>query len=889
MADRSGVPASSEGGEIAEREERPGRHATVSVNGVVHALAGEGSLSLLAFLRERLGLTGAKPGCGEGVCGACTVLVDGEPARSCVLPVELAAGRSVATVEGLASGGVLHPLQQAFIETGALQCGYCAAGMLMSAAALLARTPEPSQAERVAALEGVLCRCCAYPALTRALDRAVELGRERDPEPHRTGEGGAPARARPTLPWSSLPLERRDYFAVLPAGLVVVSERPQPPDGWATCDEAWLHLGADGSVTAFCGKVDVGQGISAALAALVAEELRLAPEAVSLVLGDTDLCPHDLGTFGSRSLPDAAPLLAAAAAAARGLLLELAAARLKAPLAQLEAAQGAVSFGRLHATYAELLTGLERVERAPATSLTPPALWRVAGRPLRKPDALGLVTGALHFPSDQSRPDMLSAALLRPPSAAAQPILAHEAPADGGAAARLLVSDGIVAALAADEPAARAALAGAQVRWQAAGPAQPALAESGLAAHLRSHPAEPTGFWEAFDHASGDVEAALAAAPVRLEATYETAFIAHAPLETRAALAEWQGERLTVWTGSQRPFAVREQLALEFGLDEDQVRVVAPRAGGGFGGKHSGEAAVQAARLARLAGRPVKLRWSRGEEFRYGYSRPAAVIDVRCGARPDGSLLAWDFLDINAGAAGIESPYRSETLRLRFQPAQAPLAQGSYRALAATANTFARESHIDELACRVGRDPVELRLGLLDDARLAAVLSATAERAGWGSQASGDGFGVGIAAGVEKDARVATCAGVRVEASGAISVLGIVTALDCGAIVDPANLRNQVEGATVMGLGGALFEALHFADGVIANAALASYRVPRFSDVPPIEVLLLDRRDIPPAGAGETPIVAVAPAVANAIRAATGLRRCSLPLDQAPPGVQTAR
>jgi isoquinoline 1-oxidoreductase len=283
--------------------------------------------------------------------------------------------------------------------------------------------------------------------------------------------------------------------------------------------------------------------------------------------------------------------------------------------------------------------------------------------------------------------------------------------------------------------------------------------------------------------------------------------------------------------------------------------------------------AIEAARIAREEGRPVKVHWSRAEEFEAAYVRPAAVIDVSSGAAPDGTVTAWDFLNIGSGAAGIGCPYAIANQRLVFQPADSPLRAGSYRGIGATANHFARESHVDELADRLGADPVELRLRHLEDERLAAVLRAAAERAGWN-----EGRNLGIACGVEKGAYVATCAEVRMEGDGVSRVTRLVTTFDCGAVVDPDNLVNQIEGATIMGLGGALFERIRFGQGRLLTRSLSEYRVPRFGDVPAIDVALLDRPDVPSAGAGETPIVCVAPAVANAIFAATGTRGRSLPL-----------
>ncbi len=765
------------------------------------------------------------------------------------------------TIEGLAADDLLHPIQRAFLDEGAFQCGYCTPGMVLAAAALLDRNPDPSPGEIATALEGNLCRCCGYPAIVRAVHRVSRLG------PAEPISGVPPFElARPARPWSSLPAEERDFFAVLPDGLVALAARPEPAGGWATCTEAWLHLAADGSVTGFSGKVDVGQGNSGAFAALIAEELRLPLESVLVVLGDTDLCPFDQGTFGSRSMPDAAPLLARAAAAARCVLVELASERLDLTAELLAVADGAVcSPDGTKLSYAELLQGQRRVVNAAGDERTSATGWRLAGTSFRRHNCTGLVTGAVRFPSDLTLPGALAGAVLKPPTVGAR-IHSIEVQANAG----VLCEDDFVGAIAPDDAAARRALENVDAQWDR----EPQPSESELTAYLRAHPVEEAGWGEpvAFEH--GDVERALAEGPIHLEQTYRTAYIAHAPLESAAALASWDGGRLTVWVGTQRPFAVREQLAAELGLDEDDVRIVAPTAGGAFGGKHTARIAVEAARLARSSGRPIKVRWSHADQFRCGYARPAAVIDVRSAANEDGTLLAWDFLNVNSGSAGIVSPYRCSSVRIRYQPADSPLAQGSYRALAATANHFARETHLDELAGRVGVDAVEFRLRHLEDERLAAALAAAAERAGW----SGPARDVGIAAGVEKEARVATCAQVRIE-DGEIRVTRIVTALDCGAIVDPANLVGQVEGATIMGLGGALVEALHFDHGEISNASLAGYRVPRFSDVPEIEVILLDRRDIAPEGAGETPIITVAPAIANAVHAATGERLRSLPLE----------
>jgi isoquinoline 1-oxidoreductase len=349
------------------------------------------------------------------------------------------------------------------------------------------------------------------------------------------------------------------------------------------------------------------------------------------------------------------------------------------------------------------------------------------------------------------------------------------------------------------------------------------------------------------------------------------------PLEPRCAVAQWEDDKLTVWTGTQVPFGVRSELAEAFAIPESKVRVVVPPTGSGYGGKHTGECAVEAARIAKAAGKPVKLQWTREEEFTWAYFRPAGVIDVRSGANKDGTITDWQFHNYNSGNAALRSPYNIPNQIAQFHAADSPLRQGSYRGLAATANHFARESHMDELAHAAGVEPAAFRLKNASDVRLRAVIDAATERFGWGRAKKRDGEGFGMMAGLDKGGYVSACVAITV-VNNVVRIDRIVQSFECGAIVNPEQLRHQVSGGTMMGIGGALFEAIDFENGRILNARLSKYRVPRFSDLPEIELVLLDRKDIPSAGAGETPIVAVAAAVGNAIFDATGKRLRSLPL-----------
>ena len=293
--------------------------------------------------------------------------------------------------------------------------------------------------------------------------------------------------------------------------------------------------------------------------------------------------------------------------------------------------------------------------------------------------------------------------------------------------------------------------------------------------------------------------------------------------------------------------------------------------GSGYGGKHTGEQAIEAARLAKAAGKPVKLVYTRAEEFMWAYFRPAGVIDIAAAVGADGRLVAWEFDNWNSGTAGLQTPYAVPNQRVAFHDSPSPLRQGSYRGLAATANHYAREMHMDAVARGLGVDAVEFRLKHITDARLRAVLTAAAQKSGW-PKASTSGAALGIACGLEKGGYVATAAEVALEPATngeakTFRIVRLTVVFECGAIVNPDGLNNQVEGAVVQGLGGALFETVKFANGKILNGSMAQYRVPRFKDVPPIDVVLLDRPDLPSAGAGETPIVCVAPAIGSALRA----------------------
>jgi isoquinoline 1-oxidoreductase len=680
-------------------------------------------------------------------------------------------------------------------------------------------------------------------------------------------------------------LARRDFFKVLGAGLLVClasthavpqesgaggRNRPEMP---ATLD-SWLHVGEDGRVTVFTGKVEVGQNARTSLTQQVAEELRVPLESIRMLMGDTDLTPYDMGTFGSRTTPQMGTQLRKAAASARAVLIQMAAERWKVQASSLDADNGQVhdANSRSCISYSELTRGKKLTKVIlHEPPVTPATKWKVAGTSIPKRDGRDFVTGVHKYSSDQIRPGMLHGKVVRPSAFHAKLTSCDTSEAEKIAGVTVVRDGDFVGVTAPDANTAERAAAAIHAQWDA--PQQ--ISEKELFQHLKTSAQTDT---EGRDHnVSGSVEQARAEASKTLEQTYTVAYIAHVPLEPRAARAEWNDGKVTVWTGTQRPFAVRDELLSAFHLPEGGARVIVPDTGSAYGGKHSGEAAVEAARLAKAAGKPVRLVWTREEEFTWAYFRPAGVIEVKSGAKVDGTLVFWEFDNYNSGPAGIGTPYEVANQRIEFHPADSPLRQGSYRSLAAAANHFARESHMDELAHELGLDPLEFRLKNLKNERLRAVFHAAADRFQWGKEKSSRPRGFGIAGGIEKNGYVATCAEVAID-HGEVKVVRVVEAFDCGAVVNPEELKNQISGAVVQGLGGALFEAIHFENGQILNPHLKDYRVPRFSDLPQIDVVLVDRKDQPSMGAGETPLIGIAPAVANAIFNATEKRLRSMPL-----------
>ena len=677
----------------------------------------------------------------------------------------------------------------------------------------------------------------------------------------------------------SFKMNRRTFFEILGSGIAVTftiskalgeSITDSVPDDQVA---AWIHVGETGQVTVYTGKAEVGQNIRTSLAQIVAEELSVPMEKIDMVMGDTALTPYDRGTFGSRSIPYMGPELRQAAASAREIMIDMAATEWKTDRKNLVLDHGIIKNRSTNKSIGigQLTKGQKLLKPVNTkVAIAPVDQWKIAGTSVKKVRGESFLTGQHKYVSDMKLPDMLYGKILRAPAYGATLNSVDVAAAKQMSGVTVVNDGNFIGVAAKDLSTATKAIKAIKVDWNLS----PQPSRSEIFDYIKSKSEAGRD-----EDSAGSADNGFSSAAVKVEKSFEIDYIAHAPLEPRAGLAQWTNNKLTVWTGTQRPFGVQEDLAEAFGIPKENIRVIQPDTGSGYGGKHTGEAGIEAARLAQAAGKPVKIVWTREEEFTWAYFRPAGVIEVKAGANKDGTLTSWEFHNYNSGGSGIETPYAVANKKIQFHPMDSPLRQGSYRGLAATANVFARESIMDDLATQLKLDPLQFRLRNLSEERMKAVLQSAAEKFGWSRTVKSPGRGFGIACGTEKGSFVATCAEIEVDPSThAYKVLRVTTAFECGAIINPDHLKNQIEGAVIQGLGGALFERIDFKDGKILNPSFSKYRVPRFGDTPQMEVVMLNRKDLPSVGAGETPILGIAPAIRNAIMNATGKKLYSLPL-----------
>jgi isoquinoline 1-oxidoreductase len=688
----------------------------------------------------------------------------------------------------------------------------------------------------------------------------------------------------------SATFDRRAFLKLVGGGIVVlVRLRPESAlaqgRSYPTDINAYLRIDEDGRVTVFSGKIEMGQGIHTSLAQMAAEELGVGLDAIEMVLGDTDRCPWDAGTFGSQTTRRFGPALRTAAAEARQVLLRLASARLGVPRDRLVAEKGVVSVKGEPArrvTYGALAKGqsITRTVDDEAVLRTVPE-FTVMGRSPQRLDAVDKVTGAGKYTADIRPPGLLHARILRPPAHGATLARVDTSEAAKVDGVTVVDQDGIVAVLHADPVVAETALARLRPEWKAA---PPGADTDGIFDDLLGRAGAPEE-----KGVRGDVEAARAAASRRFESTFHKGYVAHAPIEPHVSTATFEGGKLTVWASTQTPFPTRDGLAQALALDPKNVRVVTPYVGGGFGGKSSGRQSEEAARLAKITGRPVQVAFTRAEEFFYDAFDPACIVKVVSAMDDGGKITLWDYDVYFAGDRAAQLFYDVPHARTRVfrgsRDAAVPahrFGTGPWRAPGANMNVWARESHVDVMAAAAGLDPVEFRLRNMGDERMRRVVQEAAKAFGWKPAPAPSGRGWGVACGVDSGTYATLAVEVKVDrASGSIRVERVVCAQDMGVVVNPDGATMQVEGCVTMGLGYALREEVQIKDGRVLDENFDTYEVPRFSWLPRIQTVLVKNDALTPQGGGEPAIVPMGAAIANAVFDATGARLYRLPMTPA--------
>jgi nicotinate dehydrogenase subunit B len=689
-------------------------------------------------------------------------------------------------------------------------------------------------------------------------------------------------------------VSRREFLKILGGGILIsissesifsIQERGRQSGRGEPLDfNTYLHIAQDGQVSCFTGKIEMGQGIHTSFAQMLAEELEVPLGSVKMVMGDTDLCPWDMGTFGSRSTKYFGPVLRQAAAEAREVLLQLASERLNLPLNRLKAKNGFVlekNNPENKVSYATLTEG-KKIEKSleGKPPLKPLSDYEICGEPFERLDGWEKVTGRAEFAGDIRLPNMLYARILRPPAHRAQLKSVDVSAAQAVKDARVVQDGDLIAVLHPTPDGAERALEKIKAQYDVP---DEQLDNQTIFEHLVK--AAPEG--NLVDQ-KGDLEKGRSLALVNFEATYLNKYVAHAPLEPHTALAKVEGDQATLWVSTQRPFGDKDTVAQTLGIPAENVRVITPFVGGGFGGKTRNQQAVEAARLSKLAGQPVQVAWTRKEEFFYDTFQPAAVIKIKSGLDKQGRIIFWDYMIFHAGERTshvfYDIPHHRVFMRGGWGRGASdahPFRVGAWRGPGSNTNTYARESHIDMMAAKVGIDPLEFRLRHLEgNPRMKRVLEAAAEKFNRKFEKAPSGRGFGISCVDYLNTYVATMAEVEVnKGTGEIRVTRVVCAQDMGEVINPEGARIQIDSCVTMGLGYTLSEEIHFKGGQVLDTNFDTYEIPRFSWVPKIEAVLVRNSDLAPQGCGEPAITNMGSVIANAVFDALGVRMFELPMN----------
>ncbi len=692
----------------------------------------------------------------------------------------------------------------------------------------------------------------------------------------------------------SFPFDRREFLKLLGGGITILFTvgdaealfqearrrgfRPRLPDDF----NAFLRIKEDGRVSCFTGKIEMGQGVITSLAQMLADELDVRVNLVDMVMGDTDLCPWDMGTFGSMTTRFFGPPLREAAAEAKAVLKELASEHLQIPVARLKTQDGVIfdeTQKNKRVTYAQLTKGkkiAKKLDKKPAVENV--SEFTIVNKPHNRIDAAEKVTGKAQFSGDIRIPGMLYAKILRPPAHGAKLKSVDTSAAEKIKGVQVVRDRDLIAVIHQKPDEAENALQKINAEFDMP---EAKVDDKTIFDHLLKVAPEA----EAVSR-GGNLKTGEELSDEVLEETYLNSYVAHAPIEPHTAAANIEGDKITVWASTQTPFRLKDDVAEVLSIPSEKVRIIPPFVGGGFGGKTSNRQGVEAARLAKLTGRPVQVAWNRAEEFFYDTFRPAAVVKIKSGIQNSGQIALWDYTVYFAGERGAQHFYNIPHHRTastgggwRGTPGSHPFGTGAWRAPSNNTNTFARESQIDIMASQASMDPLEFRLKNLTDKRMRRVLVAAAEKFGWKPSKAPSGRGFGISCGIDAGTYVAHIGEVEVDKKkGTVQVKRVVCAQDMGLSINPEGAKIQMEGCIMMGLGYALTEEVHFKGGQILDLNFDTYEIPRFSWLPKSDTVLIDAKNSPPQGGGEPAIICMGGVVANAVFDACGARVFQLPM-----------
>ena len=679
--------------------------------------------------------------------------------------------------------------------------------------------------------------------------------------------------------------DRREFLKKLGGGIIVIFSLGELSmlQGWSQNDteemvdfNAFLRVKEDGRVDCYTGKIEMGQGVITSLAQALSEELEIPIKSVDMIMGDTDLCPYDAGTWGSLTTRFADPVLRAAAAEAREILIDLAAQQLGVPNEMLEAVDGTVVMKNDRSqkiSYAELTKGkkiIQSLQKRPEIKKSKD--FKIIGKPVISLDAEAKVAGRAKYSGDIKLPGMVYATIVRPPAYGSQKIQVDASGLDVFEGVEMVEDGNLIAVVHADPEVANRAAKKLNVTWEE--PEVKADNET-IFEYFEKNITQSKVFEE-----GGSLNDGKEGSKTLIEANYHDGYKAHASIETHTATCYFEDDKLIMWASTQTPFGTREELAKTFDMPLEKVHIKQIFLGGGFGGKIYNRQAVEAAKISKSVGKPVQLAWSRREEFMYDMFRPAALMKVASGVDNNGKLKLWNFDIYCAGTRGTKLFYDIPNNRTRiFNDRDIhPFGTGAWRAPGNNSTTFARESHIDATAYAAGIDALKFRLNNMKDQNMYATLKLAAETFGWGREKS-EGHGYGIALGADAGTLVAIIAEVHVDKkTGVVQPIKVVCAQDMGQVVNPHGAKVQTEGGITMGLGYSLYEDIMFKGGQVKSRNFKNYKIARFSNTPKIECVFIDKMDSKPQGGGEPAIVCTGGAIANAVFDACGARVNRMPV-----------